>query len=158
MDKNVTKLCLAVNFEIVSRSWHFTKYQCWQKKCNFWICFSISYHNTVNTWRVVENGSPRYQSKHQEIAKGCTMNISSVVEVSSSSNQKTFGQKFGFLRTWFFFSFVRILVFSFIRTTVFEFCFNLSFWILPQFVFLSVIIIWILKLCQNLIFLFCHIL
>ena len=31
--------------------------------------------------------------KHRDTTKGCTENISSVVEESSCSNQKTFGQK-----------------------------------------------------------------
>ena len=43
-------------------------------------------------------GFPNYW-KHHTIAKGCPEDISSVVEVSSCSNQKTFCQKFGFFRT-----------------------------------------------------------
>ena len=46
----------------------------------------------------------KIKKKHSKIAKGCTKNISSVVEVSSCSNQKTFGQKLIFFRTSIFFS------------------------------------------------------
>ena len=83
--------------------------------------------------------------------KKLTKNISSVVEVSSCSNQKAFGQKFGVFRTLFF-SFVRIWVFSFIRTKDVEFSHNLSLQILPQFELLSVVTIWVFKHCHNMRF------
>ena len=49
--------------------------------------------------RVDDGLSVKVFKNHHEISKGCTENISSVVEVSSCYNPKTFGKKFGFFRT-----------------------------------------------------------
>ena len=92
----------------------------------------------INVAGIFEQFYRFIEQKHREIAKGCPEYTSSVVEVLSCSNQKTFKVlfKIKYFQNWMFLVFTKSQL-SLVTISVFEFCHYFSFLVLVQFEFLS---------------------